>query len=49
MIQAAKDHHALLMEAIKSTLLPNFKVIQDRLHEPLMTKVTSFRVNANAH
>lgn len=33
MIQSAKDHHVLLMEAMKSTLLPNFKVIQDHLHK----------------
>ena len=33
MIQAAKDHHVLLMEAMKSTFLPNFKVIQDHLHK----------------
>ena len=33
MIQSAKDHNALLMEAMKSTLLPNFKVIQDNLHK----------------
>lgn len=33
MIQAAKDHNALLMVAMKSTLLPNFKVIQDNLHK----------------
>lgn len=33
MIQTAKDHNALLMEAMKSTLLPNFKVIQDNLHK----------------
>lgn len=33
MIQAATDHHVLLMEAMKSTLLPNFKVIQDHLHK----------------
>ncbi len=33
MIQAAKDHHVLLMEAMKSTLLSNFKVIQDHLHK----------------
>lgn len=32
MIQSAKDHQVLLMEAMKSTLLPNFKVIQDHLH-----------------
>ncbi len=33
MIQAAKDHHVFLMEAMKSTLLPNFEVIQDHLHK----------------
>ncbi|MGX9133259.1 Gfo/Idh/MocA family protein [Rummeliibacillus sp. JY-2-4R] len=33
MIQAAKDHHVLLMEAMKSTLLPNFKIIQDHLNK----------------
>src|SRR3954447_8586382 len=33
MIQAAKDHHVLLMEAMKSTFLPNFKAIQDHLHK----------------
>ncbi len=33
MIQAAKDHNVLLMEAMKSTLLPDFKVIQDNLHK----------------
>jgi len=33
MIQAAKDHHVLLMEAMKSTLLPGFKVIGDNLHK----------------
>ena len=33
MIQVAKAHHVLLMEAMKSTLLPNFKVIQDHLHK----------------
>ncbi|CAM2859381.1 Gfo/Idh/MocA family oxidoreductase [Paenibacillus sediminis] len=33
MIQAAKDHNVLLMEAMKSTLLPNFKVIQEHLHK----------------
>src|SRR4051812_20057039 len=27
MIQTAKDHQVLLMEAMKSTFLPNFKVI----------------------
>ncbi|KGA96775.1 oxidoreductase [Alkalihalobacillus alcalophilus ATCC 27647 = CGMCC 1.3604] len=31
MIQVAKDHNVLLMEAMKSTLLPNFKVIQENL------------------
>jgi scyllo-inositol 2-dehydrogenase (NADP+) len=33
MIQAAKDHNVLLMEAMISTFLPNFKVIQDHLHK----------------
>ncbi|MBW9234534.1 Gfo/Idh/MocA family oxidoreductase, partial [Leptospira santarosai] len=33
MIQTAKDHNVLLMEAMKSTLLPNFKVIQNNLHK----------------
>jgi predicted dehydrogenase len=33
MIQTAKDHQVLLMEAMKSTFLPNFKVIQDHLHK----------------
>jgi predicted dehydrogenase len=33
MIQAAKEHHVLLMEAMKSTFLPNFKAIQDHLHK----------------
>jgi len=33
MIQEAKDHNVLLMEAMKSTLLPNFKAIQNNLHK----------------
>ncbi|MFK2825985.1 Gfo/Idh/MocA family oxidoreductase [Bacillus sp. B190/17] len=33
MIEAAKKHNVLLMEAMKSTLLPNFKVIQENLHK----------------
>ncbi|MGB3261962.1 Gfo/Idh/MocA family protein [Paenisporosarcina sp.] len=33
MIQTAKDHNVLLMEAMKSTLLPNFKTIQNNLHK----------------
>lgn len=33
MIQEAKHHNVLLMEAMKSTLLPNFKVIQNNLHK----------------
>lgn len=33
MIQTAKEHNVLLMEAMKSTLLPNFKVIQNNLHK----------------
>ena len=31
MIAAAKANHVLLMEAMKTTLLPNFKVIQEQL------------------
>ena len=31
MIKAAKDNNMLLMEAMKSTFLPNFKVIEDNL------------------
>ena len=33
MIETAKQHNVLLMEAMKSTLLPNFKVIEDNLHK----------------
>jgi len=33
MIQTAKDYNVLLMEAMKSTLLPNFKIIQNNLHK----------------
>ncbi|MED4531644.1 Gfo/Idh/MocA family oxidoreductase [Metabacillus fastidiosus] len=33
MIECAKQHHVLLMEAMKSTLVPNFKVIQNNLHK----------------
>lgn len=33
MFETAKKHNVLLMEAMKSTLLPNFKVIQDNLHK----------------
>lgn len=33
MIQAAKNNNVLLMEAMKSTLLPNFKVIAENLHK----------------
>ncbi|REB05557.1 gfo/Idh/MocA family oxidoreductase [Sporosarcina sp. BI001-red] len=33
MIETAKQHNVLLMEAMKSTLLPNFKVIQENLHK----------------
>ena len=32
MIQEAKDHNVLLMEVMKSTLLPNFKAIKNNLH-----------------
>lgn len=33
MIETAKQHGVLLMEAMKSTHMPNFKVIQDYLHK----------------
>ncbi|WCK52640.1 Gfo/Idh/MocA family oxidoreductase [Aneurinibacillus sp. Ricciae_BoGa-3] len=33
MIAAAKNNHVLLMEALKTTLLPNFKSIQENLHK----------------
>jgi predicted dehydrogenase len=33
MITAAKENKVLLMEALKSTLLPNFRAIQENLHK----------------
>lgn len=33
MIKAAKENDVVLMEAMKTTLLPNFKVIKDNLHK----------------
>ncbi|GAB7054607.1 MULTISPECIES: Gfo/Idh/MocA family protein [unclassified Paenibacillus] len=33
MIAAAKENHVLLMEALKSTLLPNFQAIREHLHK----------------
>ncbi|MBY0597945.1 Gfo/Idh/MocA family protein [Bacillus bingmayongensis] len=33
MIQTAKKHNVVLMEALKSTLLPNFQTIQDNIHK----------------
>lgn len=33
MVKAARDNKALLMEAMKVTFLPNFKVIKDNLHK----------------
>lgn len=33
MFETAKKHNVLLMEAMKSTLMPNFKVIQDNLYK----------------
>lgn len=33
MIETAAKHNVLLMEALKSTLLPNFRAIQDNLHK----------------
>lgn len=32
MIQAAKENNVLLMEALKSTLVPNFKSVQQHIH-----------------
>lgn len=40
MINASKTNHVLLMEALKTTFLPNFKVIQDNLHK--IGKVRSY-------
>ncbi|WP_026582322.1 Gfo/Idh/MocA family protein [Bacillus sp. J33] len=33
MIDAAKENHVLLMEALKSTFLPNFKAVKENLHK----------------
>jgi len=33
MIETAKENNVLLMEALKTTLLPNFKVIQENIHK----------------
>lgn len=33
MIKAAKENNVVLMEAMKTTLLPNFRVIRDNLHK----------------
>lgn len=33
MITAAKENEVLLMEALKTTFLPNFKVVQENLHK----------------
>ncbi|MFX3624849.1 MAG: Gfo/Idh/MocA family protein [Ectobacillus sp.] len=33
MIQAAKNNGVALMEAMKTTLLPNFKIVQENLHK----------------
>ncbi|PFO84321.1 Gfo/Idh/MocA family protein [Bacillus cereus] len=33
MIQTAKKHNVVLMEALKSTLLPNFQTIQNNIHK----------------
>ncbi|MGJ7920156.1 Gfo/Idh/MocA family protein [Neobacillus sp. LXY-4] len=40
MILAAKQHNVLLMEALKSTLVPNFQVISENLHK--ISKVRSY-------
>ncbi|WP_332631021.1 Gfo/Idh/MocA family protein [Halalkalibacter flavus] len=33
MVQCAKDHNVVLMEALKTTLLPNFLTIKEHLHK----------------
>ncbi|MBC6972260.1 Gfo/Idh/MocA family oxidoreductase [Bacillus sp. Xin] len=33
MIQTAKKHNVILMEALKSTLIPNFQTIQNNIHK----------------
>jgi len=33
MIQTARKHNVVLMEALKSTLIPNFKAIQENVHK----------------
>lgn len=33
MIEVVKENNVLLMEAMKSTLLPNFKIIRDNIHK----------------
>ncbi|MBS4197429.1 Gfo/Idh/MocA family protein [Lederbergia citri] len=43
MIQTAKNHNVLLMEALKTTVLPNFKAIQENLHK--IGKVRRFFAN----
>ncbi|MGG0642614.1 Gfo/Idh/MocA family oxidoreductase [Sporosarcina gallistercoris] len=44
MFETAQQHNVLLMEAMKSTLLPNFKVIQENLHKlgPIRKYFASF-------
>ncbi|MGM9929528.1 MAG: Gfo/Idh/MocA family protein [Bacillus sp. (in: firmicutes)] len=44
MMAAAKEHDVLLMEAMKSTCTPNFKVIQENLHKigPIRRYFSSF-------
>lgn len=43
MIHTATENNVLLMEALKTTLLPNFKVIQENLHK--IGKVRRFTAN----
>jgi len=43
MIKTAKNHNVLLMEALKTTLLPNFKAIQENIHK--IGKVRRFFAN----
>ncbi|MCP3741888.1 Gfo/Idh/MocA family protein [Rossellomorea sp. BNER] len=33
MVEVAKENNVLLMEALKSTLLPNFRVVEENLHK----------------
>ena len=43
LVEAARQNNVLLMEAMKSTFLPNFKVIEDNLHR--LGKIRRFFAN----